>query len=336
MKIYSDYSLLEHNTFHFNAKAEFFAEYESIDELRNILTTYRKEKILHIGKGSNLLFVNDFKGLVLHSAICFYEVADEDDDIVKIRVGSGVVFDDFIEYAISKGWGGAENLSYIPGETGASAVQNIGAYGVEVKDIISEVETLDIKSLEIRKFSRQECKYAYRDSIFKGELKGKYIVTAVVFELRKQPVLQLDYGNVRQSLSAIDNPTIADVRKAITDIRKQKLPEVSEMGSAGSFFKNPIITDRHFEDLRSIYPDMPYYDAPEGTGKKIPAAWLITKAELKGRSVGGAQIYEKQPLVIVNRCNAQPSDVVELAGLVMSTVSEKFGISLEPEVNYIQ
>lgn len=335
MKIYSNYSLLQHNTFHFDAKAKIYAEYESVDELRNLLTIYRDEKILHIGGGSNLLFVSDFNGLVLHSLIKFHDIVSEDENEVKIRAGSGVVFDEFIDYAISKGWGGAENLSYIPGEVGASAVQNIGAYGVEVKDIISEVEALDIETLRIRRFSPAECKYGYRDSIFKNELKGKYIITAVVFQLHKQPVLQLDYGNVRQSLSDIENPTIANVRKAITNIRKQKLPEVSELGSAGSFFKNPVITDRHFEDLKSSYPEMPYYDAPDGAGKKIPAAWLITVAGLKGKAVGGAQIYEKQPLVIVNKGNAQPSDVVALAGLVQKTVKEKFGISLEPEVNYI-
>ncbi len=335
MKIIENYPLLKHNTFHFNINAKIFAEYNSIDELRDILTKYRDEKMLHIGAGSNLLFTDNFSGLVLHSDIQYYQIISEDDNTTRIKVGSGVVFDDFIEYAISNGMGGAENLSYIPGEVGASAVQNIGAYGVEAKDIIHEVEAVHTKTLESRLLSNAECQYAYRDSIFKGELKGQYIVTAVTFNLSKCPTLQLDYGNVRQSLQEISHPTIADVRRAIIGIRKQKLPEVSELGSAGSFFKNPILSNDHFKQLQREYPQIPFYDAPDGNGKKVPAAWLITTAGLKGKTIGDAQVYEKQPLVIVNRGNAKPQDIVKLAELVSEEVKAKFNVTLHPEVNYI-
>lgn len=331
--IENNHPLLGHNTFHLNATAQYFAEYGSVDELRNILDAHRNMPVLHIGQGSNLLFTGDVRGLVLHSAVRFIETVDMTQQHIFLRVGSGVLFDDFIAYAVSRGWGGAENLSYIPGEVGASAVQNIGAYGVEAKDIIQSVETLSIATLQPQTFTAAECQYDYRDSIFKNRLKNQYIVTAVVFRLDRQPHLRLDYGNVKQTLQHITDPTIADVREAVTQIRKQKLPEVSILGSAGSFFKNPLVPTKQYEQLTAQYPDMPHFDTPHGV--KIPAAWLISKAGLKGKQIGGAQVYVNQPLVIVNTGNATAEDIMQLAQLVQDTVSRLFQIRINPEVNYI-
>ncbi len=329
---FENYSLKKWNTFHLDAKARYFVEYDSWD-IVGLIRRYNHMPILHIGRGSNLLFVNDFDGAVFHSKYNRIVVKEETDDSVLLQVGSGVIFDDLVSLAVARSWYGIENLSYIPGEVGASAVQNIGAYGVEVKDVIEQVRTINIETTEYRSFSNLECNYGYRDSIFKNELKNQYIVLDVYIRLSKKTRLQLDYGNVRQSLQGIVNPTLADVRKTIINIRKQKLPEVDELGSAGSFFKNPVISVEQFNQLREQYPDMPYFEVYEGM--KIPAAWLISQAGMKGKKEGGAQVYEKQPLVIVNADNATANDIVALAAKVQVAVNDKFGISIVPEVNYI-
>ncbi len=333
MKILQNQSLLAWNTFHIDVQADIFAEYDNINELCTLLQRYNSLPMLHIGRGSNLLFTNNFNGIILHSNICFYHLNTQTEEEVLLEVGAGVVFDDFIRYAVEHDWGGAENLSYIPGEVGASAVQNIGAYGVEVKDIIHRVFTINRQTLEPRIFTNQECQYAYRDSIFKNEMKNQYIVTSVEFKLTKQPRLSLDYGNLRAALADIAKPDIADVRRTVTAIRQQKLPEVAELGSAGSFFKNPVIDKQHFDELRQLYPTIPHYPAPNGV--KIPAAWLIEQCGWKGKTLGGAQVYDKQPLVIVNKNNATPKDIVTLADNISRSIKEKFSISIYPEVNYI-
>ena len=331
--IKNDYPLLRHNTFGMNVQARHFVEYDSVDSLREFLAAHRGERLLHIGAGSNLLFTSDFDGYVLHSNIKFCEKIAENDDHVLMRVGSGVVWDDFCASMCAANLGGTENLSYIPGEVGASAVQNIGAYGAEVADIIYQVETTEIATGESRVFQNLECKYGYRQSIFKDELRGKYIVTAVVFRLTKKPTLRLDYGNLRSHLQHIAQPTIGNVRQAVIDIRKQKLPEPSELGSAGSFFKNPIVTKAKANALLVENPAMPHYPAADGV--KIPAAWLIEQCGWKGRTLGGAAVYEKQPLVLVNKNHATPADIQRLAQQIVDSIQEKFDITIEPEVNYV-
>ncbi len=334
MKQFDDYSLLAHNTFGMNVRARHFVEYDSVDELRTFLAAHRGERIFHIGAGSNLLFTNDFDGYILHSGIKFCELRHEDDTDLLVRVGSGVVWDGFCAAACAKNLGGTENLSYIPGEVGASAVQNIGAYGAEVADIITQVETIEIATGEQRIFQNSECQYGYRQSIFKGDLKGQYIVTAVVFRLTKKPTLRLDYGHLRDTLAHIDRPTVNDVRQAVIGIRKQKLPEPSELGSAGSFFKNPVVPCAQADALLAENPAMPHY-AVGDSATKIPAAWLIEQCGWKGRTLGGAGVYEKQPLVLVNRNHATPDDVQQLAQQIVASIHEKFGITIEPEVNYV-
>lgn len=319
------------NTFRMDVRAKIYAEYRSVDELRELLQQYRGERLLHIGAGSNLLFTGDFNGVVLHSAMRRARATQEDDSHVFIEAENGLVLDDLIAQLCDMGLSGMENLSYIPGEVGASAVQNVGAYGVEAKDVITEVRALAIADGSERTFTNAECRYGYRDSIFKNDLRGQYIITGVTYRLDKQFVPKLDYGNLRGEVGA--NPTPMDVREAVIRIRRQKLPEVSEIGSAGSFFKNPIVPREQYEAIAAQYERVPHFD--QDGGVKIPAAWLIEQCGWKGKTLGGAQCYAKQPLVLVNTGNATPQDVITLAQNICDSVHDKFGITISPEVNYI-
>ena len=336
MKDIRNHSLLPHNTFGMNVRADRFVEYESEEELRTFLEN-RAESIplLHIGSGSNLLFLGNYHGTILHSAIHGYEVTGETTDWIEVRVGAGVAWDDFVAYSVKQGWYGAENLSLIPGEVGASAVQNIGAYGVEVKDLISTVDTRCIATGEARRFMNAECRYGYRQSIFKQELKGCYIVTHVTFRLSKRPVWHLDYGNIRSELAKEGGkPTLGILRDIIIRIRKAKLPDPAQTGNAGSFFMNPVIPREQFEELLRFYPDMPHYPAREGY-VKIPAGWLIDRCGWKGKTKGRAGVHDRQALVLVNRGGATGEEIRQLACEVADSVKTKFGIGICTEVNYI-
>ena len=408
------------NTFGMKVKARCFMEYDSVADLVDMEFAELARPVLHIGGGSNLLFTDDFKGTVLHSKINFIEILDDpssrpsgesssrhsDESFIRhseersdvgicppvlVSVGAGVVFDDFCEWAAKEGLWGVENLSYIPGEVGASAVQNIGAYGVEVKDLIHRVYCYDTLEEEFVNFSVEECGYGYRDSIFKKpEVKGRYIVTHVVFALSREPKPRLDYGHLRDAVySHFDRAsdchfdraervekslTPSLIRKTIIKIRKEKLPEPSVVGSAGSFFKNPVITMEHFARIEAAAkaeygPDskVPHYiietechgdgdvtvipgkaegrveviDAVAGANAKesmvkIPAAWLIEQCGWKGRRSGGAAVWEKQPLVIVNYTGeAYPEEIIGLEKRIIASVKTKFGIDLYPEVEHV-
>ena len=375
--------LTKMNTFGMKVKARCFMEYDSVADLVDIEFEELARPVLHIGGGSNLLFTDDFKGTVLHSKINFIEILDECQSIpeapsqaslgpspypgvgkcllhtngtsssemqqdVLVSVGSGVVFDDLCDWAAKEGLWGLENLSYIPGEVGASAVQNIGAYGVEVKDVIRTVYCYDTVEEEFVKFDVSECEYGYRDSIFKNpEIKGRYIVTHVVFALSRTPQPKLEYGHleaaVKEVQAAKDAPlTPALIRKVIIKIRKEKLPEPSVMGSAGSFFKNPVISAEHFTKIEATAKaehgadfKVPHYDLPDGT-VKVPAAWMIEQCGWKGRRSGGAAVYDKQPLVIVNYTgDAYPEEIIGLERRIIDSVKNKFGVELHPEVDHI-
>lgn len=328
------YSLLSHNTFGIDVSAARFLEYTSVDELKTLiaqgaLTT----PFLHIGGGSNLLFTKDYDGLILHSRIEGVEVMAEDDRSVSVRVGAGVVWDDFVGYCVERGWYGAENLSLIPGEVGASAVQNIGAYGVEVKDLITAVETVNIHGEE-RVYSVDECGYAYRDSLFKRPENKSVFVTYVHYRLSKEEDYTLDYGTIRQELGQYPELTLATVRKVIIDIRKAKLPDPKVMGNAGSFFMNPIVAQEKLAALQQEYPQIPYYELSDGR-VKIPAGWMIDRCGWKGKSLGPAAVHDKQALVLVNRGGAKGSDIIALSDAVRASVREKFGIDIHSEVNLI-
>ena len=348
--------LTKMNTFGMKVKARCFMEYDSVADLVDIEFEELARPLLHIGGGSNLLFTDDFKGTVLHSKIDFIEILEEGhfdraervEESVLVSVGSGVVFDDFCEWASKEGLWGVENLSYIPGEVGASAVQNIGAYGVEVKDVIHKVFCYDTVEEEFVSFGVEECEYGYRDSIFKNpELKGRYIVTHVVFALSREPKPRLDYGHLAEAVKEAQAVRASEltpslIRKVIIKIRKDKLPEPSVVGSAGSFFKNPVITHEHFGRIESAAmiehgPDfkVPHYDLPDGM-VKVPAAWMIEQCGWKGRRSGGAAVWDKQPLVIVNYTGeAFPEEIIGLERRIISSVKQKFGVELHPEVDHI-
>ena len=328
------YSLLPYNTFGIDVSANRFIEYVSVEELKTLIEQGAvTTPLLHIGGGSNLLFTKDYEGVVLHSRIEGIEVAEEDERSVSVRVGAGVVWDDFVAYCVEHGWYGAENLSLIPGEVGASAVQNIGAYGVEVKDLITTVETVNIQGRE-RVYSVEECGYAYRNSIFKRPENKSVFVTHVCFRLSKEEHYMLDYGTIRQELEKYPALTLPVVRKIIIDIREAKLPDPKVMGNAGSFFMNPIVPREKLEALQQEYPEMPYYELPEGR-VKIPAGWMIDQCGWKGKALGPAAVHDKQALVLVNCGGAKGSDIIALSDAVRASVREKFGIDIHPEVNFV-
>ena len=338
MKELFNYSLLHNNTFGMNVKAACFVEYDSVEELQIYLLSHDigAGKWLHIGSGSNLLFAGDFEGVVLHSAVKGISIVREDGESVEVRVGAGIVWDDFVAYAVKNQWYGAENLSLIPGEVGASAVQNIGAYGVEAKDLITKVETVEVSTGNVHCFSAEECKYGYRQSIFKKQLKGKYIVTYVTYRLSKSPNWNLDYGNIRSELEREGcSLTLENLRGVIVRIRREKLPDPNVTGNAGSFFMNPVIPCTQFDKLKAIYPDMPHYSVGDGL-VKIPAGWMIDRCGWKGRNLGLAGVHPRQALVLINLGGAKASDVMNLAEAIVKSVKDKFGIEIHPEVNYIR
>jgi len=301
---------------------------ELISQLQDI-----EKPVLMIGGGSNLLFMGDFNGTVIHSTISTIEVLGHTGDNVHVKVGSGVVWDDFVAWCTVNGLWGVENLSAIPGEVGAAAVQNIGAYGVEAKDVIDTVQTIRLEDGSERDFSNAECKYAYRQSIFKNELKGQYAVAYVIFKLSRKPQPKLGYGALGQEVERLGGPTLKNIRQAVISIRDSKLPDPKILGNAGSFFMNPVVTEQEFDIIRNNHPDVPSYPAPGGM--KVPAGWLIEKCGWKGRSLGPAAVYDKQALVLVNKGGATGADIKHLADAIIADVKQKFGITLSTEVNYI-
>ena len=379
------------NTFGMRVKAACVVEYDStgdLEEIRGMIASL-PAPVLHIGGGSNLLFTKDFPGTLLHSGIrfirhdCPRKMAESDSghkewqsdgqepgcQDVAVEVGVGVIFDDFCAWAAEKGLWGVENLSHIPGETGAAAVQNIGAYGVEIKDVIDKVNCYDMVLGREVSFKADECGYGYRDSLFKRDRKGRYIVTSVTFRLSANPKPVLDYGHIRSAVessltdrgvqegsapsgaaiqdglerrNAFPGLTPAIIRNVIVGIRKSKLPEPSEMGSAGSFFKNPVVPKSDYDRVASIATlyngagcSVPHYDMGSGF-VKIPAAWLIEQCGWKGYREGNVGVYERQPLVIVNVTGeATPDEVIALEDKIVSSVRERFGITLHPEVEHI-
>ena len=337
MKVFKDYPLLLHNTFGMDVKATLFIEYGSVEELKEVLRMpeVKEGRWLHIGGGSNLLFTGDYPGAVLHSAIKGHEIVKENGEEVIVRVGAGEVWDDFVAYTVAQGWYGAENLSLIPGEVGASAVQNIGAYGVEAKDLITEVEAVDVNTGEERVFKNEECGYTYRESVFKLSLKRRYVLTQVSFRLKKTPSYQLDYGNVRAELEKRGcGLTLENVRQTIIDIRSAKLPDPKKQGNAGSFFMNPMVSRSQFEALLAQYPQMPHYEV-DARRVKIPAAWMIDQCGWKGKHWGRAGVHDKQALVLVNLGGATGKEIIRLSEEIQKSVYEKFGVCISPEVNYV-
>lgn len=336
MRREQDFSLLKYNTFGIDATCREFFEYDSLDELQSFVRSgaLQGKRWMQIGGGSNLLFLDDFDGIVLHSRIKGIERLASDGGDILVSVGSGVVWDDFVAYCVERGWAGVENLSLIPGEVGASPVQNIGAYGVEAKDAIFSVEALDVQSGEMHRFSNEACEFAYRDSFFKRN--PNYIVTSVVYRLQAEADYRynLSYGNLMKAMPEAEL-SLALIRKTIIEIRNAKLPDPKEIGSAGSFFKNPIVDRSVYERLAACYDKMPYYEV-SAEKVKIPAGWLIEQCGWKGKKVGSAGVYEKQALVLVNHGRSSGREIWHLAQQIVDSVREKFGISISPEACVIK
>ena len=327
-----DFQLRPYNTFGIEARAAEFIDYTDARDLSDIFPLAGVARWLHIGGGSNLLFTRDYDGLVLHSSATGVEVVAEDDETVDVRASAGLGWDDFVSMCVGRGWTGAENLSLIPGEVGASAVQSIGAYGVEACDIIRRVETFDTENRCHRTFEAAECGYSYRDSRFKHE--KQYIVTHVTYRLSKRFKPDLSYG----TLSSIfvgqeDRLTPAALREAVIGIRRAKLPDPEVTGNAGSFFMNPVVGEDKYRQLLSDYPSMPAYRVAGGV--KLSAGWLIDRCGWKGRSLGRAGVHPKQALVLVNLGGATAEEIMRLAATIEADVADKFGVAIKPEVNYI-
>lgn len=333
-----DYSLLAHNTFGIDASCRRFLEYSSIEEARLVAEILRggNDPYLIIGGGSNLLLTKDYAGVVVHSAIKGIEAEEQAGGTVMLTCGSGEVWDDVVAYSVERGWYGAENLSIIPGEVGASVVQNIGAYGAEVCQIIDKIEAVEIATGDIRIFDVEECGYGYRQSRFKKEWKDCYLMTHVTYRLAKQQPLRLEYGNIKAELErkGINEPTLAQLRQVIIDIRNEKLPDPKVEGNAGSFFMNPVISKEKYEELAALYPNMPHYTI-DAEHEKIPAGWMIDQCGWKGKSLGRAGVHSKQALVLVNRGGATGEEIVQLCETIRKDVCDRFGIDIHPEVNVI-
>ncbi|MDY0779714.1 UDP-N-acetylmuramate dehydrogenase [Tenacibaculum sp. IB213877] len=335
MNIQENISLKNYNTFGIDVNAKRFVSIESVYELQQLL---KKEKdVFLVSGGSNMLLTSDIEKLVVHINIQGISIDKEDENHVYLTVNAGENWHDFVLWTISQDYGGIENLSLIPGNVGTCPIQNIGAYGVEVKDVITKVEAIEIESRKLVSFSNKECDFGYRNSIFKNEAKGKYIITSVSFQLtKKNHQLNTYYGAIETELASknITNPTIKDVSDAVIAIRQSKLPDPKEIGNSGSFFKNPVISQKHFNKLQEEYSDIPSYKVSE-TEVKVPAGWLIEKSGFKGKRFGDYGVHEKQALVLVNYGNASGKEIYQLAQKIQRTIKEKFGIDLEIEVNVI-
>lgn len=336
LEIKENFTLKKYNTLGIDVKTRYFAEYSSVIELIDFFNLHPKQDLplIILGGGSNVLFTKDFEGYILHPNIKGIEIIDESDELVKIKVGAGEDWDELVDYCVDRNWGGIENLSLIPGNVGTCPIQNIGAYGVEVKDVITEVETLKIDSLKVFSFKNEECQFAYRDSIFKQKLKGKHIINYVTFKLNKRPVFKLDYGNLKEELGKYNEINIKNIRQAVINIRESKLPKPEDIGNAGSFFKNPVVQNYKAEELKRSYAEIPFY-FQEDDLVKIPAGWLIEKAGWKGKKVGKVGVHHKQALVIVNYGGATGQEILYLAQEIQKSVKEKFRINLEMEVNVV-
>lgn len=337
MNILQEHSLQDLNTFGIPATAAWYISYESKDELYKLLSDeyFQECKCIHIGEGSNLLFLTNFHGIVLKSFIKGISCINDSENEVLLRVGAGELWDDFVAYCVQNKYYGTENLSAIPGQVGAAAIQNIGAYGVEAEALIQEVEAIHRRTKECRVFTRKECHYAYRYSIFKDADYSDWIITSVTFKLKKTADLNISYAGIKEYLDKHNLPLDLDnLRKAIISIRASKLPDVKVLGNAGSFFKNPIVSEEVATNLLRQYPQMPVYSLGEGQ-KKLSAGWLIEQCGLKGYREGEAGVYEKQALILVNHGGATGSDIAALALKIQTQVKEKFDITIEPEVLYI-
>lgn len=338
MNIVSNQSLQGFNTFGIDVKAKLFTVVTTIDELVQVLNTEeaKTNELLVLGGGSNMLLTGDLNKFVIKLELEGINLVKEEGDVVLISAEAGVVWHDFVLHTINEGWFGLENLSLIPGCVGASPIQNIGAYGVEIKDRFEYLEALNVETLEVEQFDLKTCQFGYRESIFKRKLKGKYIITKVIYRLSTLPNLNTSYGAINNQLieMGIENPTPKNVSDAVIVIRQSKLPDPEKIGNSGSFFKNPIVERTLAETVKEDHPNMPSYPVDD-THVKLAAGWLIEQAGWKGKQIGNYGVHKKQALVLVNYGGASGNEIYQLSEDIISSVNEKFGVTLEREVNII-
>lgn len=338
MRIESDISLKPYNTFGVDALASEFIEVDEASDLQQLIQSdaFKDKKLLVLGGGSNILFTENFDGLVIRNGIGGIHEVKLNDEQVRVTAGAGVVWDDLVHYCIEKGYSGIENLIAIPGCVGAGPIQNIGAYGVELKDTFYCLQAIDLETAEAKTFYREDCEFGYRDSVFKKHLKGQYIITSVSLDLYLDHRPDISYGAIREELQkkGVEEIGIKDVAEAVATIRSRKLPDPEVTGNAGSFFKNPVVNEKIYREILNRYPDMPSYKGDKGM-VKIPAGWMIEQCGWKGKTHGDAAVHDKQALVLVNRGNATGQEVIELAQEIRQSVLDEFGIELEFEVNVI-
>ena len=338
MNIIENYPLLKLNTFGVDVKAKYFTSINTINELIEATKTnvFKDLELLILGGGSNILFTKDFDGLVILNNIKGKEIIEQNQQSIFLKIGAGENWHELVMYCVDNGWGGIENLSLIPGNTGTAPMQNIGAYGVEIKETFLELEALEISSGKIVKFNNSDCEFGYRESVFKNKMKNQYIILNITLELKKNPVLNINYGDVKAILESqnIKNPDIKEVSNAIISIRQSKLPDPKKIGNSGSFFKNPIVSLNLLELIKKKYPNVVNYEINENEFK-IAAGWLIERAGWKGKKFNNYGIHEKQALVLVNYGLANGMEIFELSEKIILDIKDKFGIKLEREVNII-
>ncbi len=337
MQIKENISLKPFNTFGIDVSAKYYVSVSNIEELKQILSLKTYTNKLFLGGGSNMLLTKNFDGLVIHINLKGIEIVSEDSDFVYVKASAGENWHEFVVWCINNDFGGIENLSLIPGNVGTAPIQNIGAYGVELKDIFHSCEAMATDTQQLENFTNETCNFGYRDSIFKNKIKGQYIITSVIFKLTKQNhKLHINYGSISTELEAmgISNPTIQQISKVVIAIRESKLPNPKEIGNSGSFFKNPLVSKAHYNKLLKNFKDMPSYTVSEHE-VKIPAGWLIEKAGFKGKRFGDYGVHKNQALVLVNYGNAKGSDILNLSKLIQETVQRLFDISIEAEVNIL-
>ncbi len=338
MNIIENYPLLKLNTFGIDVKAKYFVSINTVNELIELTKTkvFKDLRLLILGGGSNILFTKDFDGLVILNNINGKEIIDQTQQSIFLKIGAGENWHELVMYTVDNGWGGIENLSLIPGNTGTAPMQNIGAYGVEIKETFVELEALEISSGKIIKFNNSDCEFGYRESIFKNKIKNQYIILNITLELKKNPVLNINYGDVKAILESqnIKNPAIKEVSNAIISIRQSKLPDPKKIGNSGSFFKNPIVSLNQLEFIKKKYPNVVNYEINENEFK-IAAGWMIEKAGWKGRKFNNYGVHEKQALVLVNYGLANGMEILNLSEEIILDIKDKFGITLEREVNII-
>ena len=336
MDIIKNKSLKSYNTFGIDCNSSFFARINTLKDLEELYQhpLFKSQKKLILGGGSNILFTSNYEGLVIKNEIKGIEIKKETNDVVEVQIGAGVNWHEFVTYAVNNKWGGVENMSLIPGNCGTAPMQNIGAYGVEIKDTFISLNAYEIETGETVSFDRKKCDFGYRESVFKNDLKDQYIILDITLRLQKKPILNTKYGDINNTLikNNISNPTIKDVSNAVIEIRTSKLPNPKEIGNAGSFFKNPIIQQDQFKELKTKFSEIVSYPVNENQ-VKLAAGWLIEKAGWKGRDFGDFGVHKKQSLVLVNYNNASGKEIFDLSQDILEDVYQKFQVKLEREVN---